>query len=437
LLAQFRSFEAVDASTKENLDAIPPFLRRLFDYRQIGITNSSENPWRISDSRIVVASARNLAVILFFVLGVPGETMQPSLANVWIKRFRKGLAMLSFAAFLVGAVRPAHGQSPTTAKKILIDTDPGTDDALAILLALNSPEIDVRAITIVAGNVTSELGLENALKVMSLAGRCDISVAKGAAHPLFQKLNTEEFWNGKNGLGGAELPPSRCDASSQFGPDLIIETVRRYPHEITLVPIGPLTNIALAISKDPSIIPLVKEVVLMGGSITGGNVNAASEFNIHSDPEAASVVFNAGWPITMVGLDVTEHTLITDADVGRLERAGGPEASFAAAVARFQIGTYQGTGFGGGAVHDALAVGAVIDRSVLKTQGMRVDIETDGRFTRGETVGNRGNAVDRIIPKGDRLETVGVDAVQPNVQVAVGVDSSRFIELLVNRLSHK
>jgi len=363
--------------------------------------------------------------------------MRPSVASAQIKRFHKRMAILFFAACLVGAAPTAHGQSPTTAKKILIDTDPGTDDALAILLALNSPEIDVRAITIVAGNVTSELGLENALKVMSLAGRCDISVAKGAAHPLFQKLNTEEFWNGKNGLGGAELPPSRCDASSQFGPDLIIETVRRYPHEITLVPIGPLTNIALAISKDPSIIPLVKEVVLMGGSITGGNVNAASEFNIHSDPEAASVVFNAGWPITMVGLDVTEHTLITNADVGRLERAGGPEASFAAAVARFQIGTYQGTGFGGGAVHDALAVGAVIDRSVLKTQGMRVDIETDGRFTRGETVGNRGNAVDRIISKGDRLETVGVDAVQPNVQVAVGVDSSRFIELLVNRLSHK
>jgi purine nucleosidase len=384
----------------------------------------------------VVASARNLAVVLFLGLA-QGAAMRPSVASAQIKRFHKRMAILFFAACLVGAAPTAHGQSPTTAKKILIDTDPGTDDALAILLALNSPEIDVRAITIVAGNVTSELGLENALKVMSLAGRCDISVAKGAAHPLFQKLNTEEFWNGKNGLGGAELPPSRCDAPSQFGPDLIIETVRRYPHEITLVPIGPLTNIALAISKDPSIVPLVKEVVLMGGSITGGNVNAASEFNIHSDPEAASVVFNAGWPITMVGLDVTEHTLITNADVGRLERAGGPEASFAAAVARFQIGTYQGTGFGGGAVHDALVVGAVIDRSVLKTQGMRVDIETDGRFTRGETVGNRGNAVDRIVPRGDRLETVGVDAVQPNVQVAVGVDSSRFIELLVNRLSHK
>jgi purine nucleosidase len=409
----------------------------LFDYRQIGITKlvreSVEN-LRFEDRGSICAQFSRHFVSWGWE---QGDAMRPSVASVQTKGFQKRMAIPFFAACLLGAVPTARGQSPTTAKKVLIDTDPGTDDALAILLALNSPEIDVRAITIVAGNVTSELGLENALKVMSLAGRCDISVAKGAAHPLFQKLNTEEFWNGKNGLGGAELPPSRCDASSQFGPDLIIETVRRYPHEITLVPIGPLTNIALAISKDPSIVPLVKEVVLMGGSITGGNVNAASEFNIHSDPEAASVVFNAGWPITMVGLDVTEHTLITNADVARLERAGGPEASFAAGVARFQIGTYQGTGFGGGAVHDALAVGAVIDRSVLKTQGMCVDIETDGRFTRGETVGNRGNAVDRIVPRGDRLETVGVDAVQPNVQVAVGVDSSRFIELLVNRLSHK
>jgi len=139
----------------------------------------------------------------------------------------------------------------------------------------------------------------------------------------------------------------------------------------------------------------------------------------------------------MVGLDVTEHTLITEADVTQLESKGGAESRFAAAVARFQIGTYQGTGFGGGAVHDALAVGAVVDPSFLKTQDMRVEIETDGKFTRGETVGNRGNAVDRVVPKGNRLETVGVDAVQPNVHVAVGVDSARFIQLFVERISGK
>jgi inosine-uridine nucleoside N-ribohydrolase len=394
-------------------------------------------PQKGSDSKDVLAFASFCGPVLAASHTNAGGTMGPIMEFVRIARSPKWVAILAGLICSAATAPAVRCQAPRAPKKIVIDTDPGTDDALAILLALNSSELDVRAITIVAGNVTADLGLENALKVTSLAGRCDIPVAQGAVHPLFQKLNTEEFWNGRNGLGGAELPPSRCHAAEQFGPDLIIEMVHRYPNEIVLVPIGPLTNMALAVSKDPSIVPLVREVVLMGGSISGGNVNAASEFNIHSDPEAASIVFDARWPITMVGLDVTEHTLITDADVARLESTRGPESKFAAAVARFQIGTYQGTGFGGGAVHDALAVGAVIDSSFLTTQAMRVDIETDGKFTRGETVGNRSNAVDRVVSKGDRLETVGVDSVQPNVKVAVGVDSTRFIRLLVDRISGK
>ena len=322
-------------------------------------------------------------------------------------------------------------------QRVIIDTDPGTDDALALLLAFHSPELRVEGITVVVGNVTADLGFENALRIASLGGRCDIPTASGAAGPLTQKLNTEEFWNGKNGLGNAELPADRCQGSRIFGPDLIIQLVHQFPHEIVLIPIGPLTNIALAISKDPSIVPLVKEVVLMGGSITGGNINAASEFNIHGDPEAASIVFNAGWPLTMVGLDVTEPTLITEADVVRMDEQAGPQAKFAAAVARFQIGTYQGTGFKGGAIHDALAVAAVADRTLIKTQKMRVDIETNGTFTRGATVANRDNAVGHVVPKGDRFETVGVDAVESNVNVAVGADSSRFIALFVERMRRK
>jgi purine nucleosidase len=202
--------------------------------------------------------------------------------------------------------------------------------------------------------------------------------------------------------------------------------------------VGPLTNIAIAVAKDPAIVPLVKEVVLMGGGISGGNVTAVSEYNIHSDPEAAAIVFNAGWPITMVGLDVTEITLVTDEDVVRLESKPGPETTFAAAVARFQIGTYQGTGiFHGGAVHDALAVGQVIDSTILKTQDMRVDIETDGKFTRGMTVANRKNAIERNVPEGDHLQSMGLEAVQPNVHVAVGADSRRFVDLLIGRISGK
>src|ERR1700751_2044292 len=133
----------------------------------------------------------------------------------------------------------------------------------------------------------------------------------GAQHPLNQKLITAQFWHGKNGLAGVELPAPKCKMDPRFGPDLIIELVHKYPHEITLVPVGPLTNIALAVSKDPSIVPLVKEVVLMGGSISGGNVNAAAEANIYNDPEAAQIVFQAGWPLTMVGLDVGDKTLLS------------------------------------------------------------------------------------------------------------------------------
>jgi purine nucleosidase len=351
------------------------------------------------------------------------------------------IARILTVAFSVSALQlsglgasAARAQAP---KRVIIDTDPGTDDALAILLALNSPEVHVEAVTIVAGNVTEPIGLENALGITSLAGRCDLPVAGGARGPIHGTLVVEPFWNGANGLGGAQLPASRCKADPRFGPDLIIDLVHKYPHEITLIPVGPETNIALAVLKDPSIVPLVKGVVLMGGSISGGNVNGASEFNVFCDPEAADVVFNAGWPVTMVGLDVTEITLMKNADVTELEKNAGPEAKFAAAVARFQIGLYQGTGFGGGAIHDALAVGAVIDPSILRTKAMHVDVETAGRFARGETIGNRHGTVDKVIPAGDHFESVGVNPVQPNVDVAVGIDSERFLKFYVARLQGK
>ena len=144
--------------------------------------------------------------------------------------------------------------SAQTARRVIIDTDPGVDDAMAILLALNSPELKVEALTVVPGNVDGRQGLENALKIVSLAGRCDLPVAGGAQHPLNQKLITAQFWHGPNGLAGVELPAAKCKADSRFGPDLIIELAHKYPHELTLIPVGPLTNIALAVSKDPSIL---------------------------------------------------------------------------------------------------------------------------------------------------------------------------------------
>ena len=222
-------------------------------------------------------------------------------------------------------------------KKIIFDTDPGTDDAMALMLALNSPELDVRAVTVVPGNVTAAQGLENALRMISLANRCDIPVAGGAQHPLFQKLTTAEFWHGKNGLANIELPGSKCKVDARWAPDLIIQVVHAAPHEITLVPVGPLTNIALAVEKDPSIVPLVHEVVLMGGSISGGNVNAAAEANIANDPEAAQIVFQAGWPLTMVGLDVADKTLLSRQYLDQLGSTHGSVNDFIYQVAKFLV----------------------------------------------------------------------------------------------------
>src|SRR3954462_14155532 len=159
----------------------------------------------------------------------------------------------SVSALLLICMLAALPLPGLAAKKVIFDTDPGTDDAMALLLGLHSPELDARAITVVPGNVTAAQGLENALRMVSLANRCDIPVAAGAQHPLFQKLITAEFWHGKNGLANVELPPSKCKVDGRYGPDLIIQMVPAAPHEFTLVPVGPLTNIALAVLNDPSI----------------------------------------------------------------------------------------------------------------------------------------------------------------------------------------
>ncbi len=334
--------------------------------------------------------------------------------------------------WLLTAAAAAHAS-----RSVIIDTDPGADDAMAILVALNSPELDVKALTVVAGNVVTDQGLQNALKLVSLARRCDVLVARGAAHPLVGVLTSAEFFNGNSGLGDVELPAPACHADTRFAPDLIIQLVHEHPHEITLLPIGPLTNIALAISKDPSIVPLVKEVVLMGGGIAGGNATAAAEANIHNDPEAAHVVFEAGWPLTMVGLNVTEKTLLTRADLNRLAQTHGPENDFAVGVLRFLVGLAERLGGEGTPMHDPLAVGAAIDRSLILTDDMRVDIELRGKFTRGETVAYRHNSSDRQVRRGDRYAVTGIEKVQPNVHVAVGSDAPRFIDLFITRLAGK
>ena len=341
------------------------------------------------------------------------------------------------AAILSAFIAMTLALPASAAKKIIFDTDPGTDDAMALMLALNSPELDIRAVTVVPGNVTAKQGLENALRMMSLANRCDIPVAAGAQHPLFQKLITAEFWHGKNGLANVELPPSKCKVDSRYGPDLIIEMVHAAPHEITLVPVGPLTNIALAVEKDPSIVPLVKEVIIMGGSITGGNVNAAAEANIYNDPEAAQIVFQAGWPLTMVGLDVGDKTLLSPKYLAQLGQTHSPVNDFIYQVAHYLIDLSAQFGSGGTPMYDPLAVGVAIDATLVKALPMHVDVETRGEFTRGETVANRRGAVERNVLHGDRYIIEGVDKVEPNAKVCIDVDADRFLQLFVSRIRGK
>jgi inosine-uridine nucleoside N-ribohydrolase len=346
---------------------------------------------------------------------------------------KRCVSLSTLVVFLCSFVN-AVAQSP---QRVIIDTDPGIDDSMAILLALNSPELKVEALTVVPGNVEAWQGLENALKLASLAGRCDVPVAGGAQHPLNQKLITAQFWHGKNGLAGVELPPSKCKVDSRYGPDLIIEMVHKYPHEITLIPVGPLTNIALAVSKDPSIVPLVKNVVIMGGSISGGNVNGAAEANIYGDPEAASIVFNAGWIVTMIGSDVGERTLMTRKYLSQLQALHGPESDFISKLADFYLTRSEKSGYSGAAMYDPLAVATVIDPTLVTLKEMHVDVETKGEFTRGETVANRMGSAENNVLQGDHYEIEGVVDLKPNAKVCLASDADRFLQLFITRIKGK
>jgi inosine-uridine nucleoside N-ribohydrolase len=331
----------------------------------------------------------------------------------------------------------ANAFAQAAPRRVIIDTDPGADDAMAIILALNSPEFKVEALTVVPGNVDGRQGLENALKIVSLAGRCDVTVAAGAQHPLNQKLITAQFWHGKNGLANVELPASKCQADPRFGPDLIIEMVHKYPHEITLIPIGPLTNIALAVSKDPTIAALVHNIVIMGGSITGGNVNGAAEANIYNDPEAAQIVFNAGWLVTMVGSDVGERTLITRKYLAELQSSHGPQSDFIAKLADFYLTRSEKSGYSGAAMYDPLAVGIALDPTLGTLREMHVDVETKGEFTRGETVANRMGSNENNVLHGDHYEIEGATDLKPNARVCLASDADRFLQLFVSRIRGK
>lgn len=326
----------------------------------------------------------------------------------------------------------------TKATKVIIDTDPGVDDAFALMLALRSPELKVEAITAVAGNLPLEVTLPNALRLVEICDRPDIPVASGAAAPLIRRQMTAAYWHGDDGLGGVKLPEPKIAPVKEQATDLICRIVKQYPGEVTLIGLGPLTNIALALRADPTLSKTVRSIVLMGGSLSGGNMTPAAEFNFYVDPEAASIVFNSGIPITMVGLDVTRRIVLTESYIQQLEAGTNKPSQVAARIARAIMATYQKHGEKGGPVlHDPLAVSALIRPDILTFENYQVQIETTGTITAGESVGWKDGPVNYAAA----LDTIGSDSstsvktFTANTKVAVDVRSNEFFHLLIERIT--
>ncbi|SEG93563.1 purine nucleosidase [Nonomuraea solani] len=296
-------------------------------------------------------------------------------------------------------------------KKVLIDCDPGIDDALALALAAGSADfLDVVGVTTVGGNVDLSLTTANALALREFLGMGDVPVTPGSAGALLRQTVRAAHVHGAGGLGDVVLPAPERGASPGHAVDHIIETLKADPGEITLVAVGPLTNLALAVRREPRVVEWARDLVIMGGSYTRGNHNPAAEFNMLADPEAAAVVFEAGWTVTMLGLDVTLSAVVT-ADVLERMRGLGRLSELLVPAARF-YGVV--TAEGGPAIHDACAVAYVLDPSLFTCVPAVVDVETMGQFTRGMTVTD--------FKLRDR---------RPNALVATSVDVERFWDVVL------
>ena len=305
------------------------------------------------------------------------------------------------------------------AHKIILDCDPGHDDAIAILLAAHHPEIDLLAITTVAGNQSLEKTTRNALKVCSLANIRHIPIAMGMDRPLVRPAEHAPEIHGESGMDGPHIPEPDIELDPRHAVDLLIELLLRSDGDITLVPTGPLTNIATAMRREPAIVPRIKAISLMGGAIGLGNVTPAAEFNIHTDPEAAEIVFNCGRPITMVPLEVTHQALATPEVTARLRAAQRPVATFAADLLVFFADTYRNVfGFPAPAVHDPCAVAAVIDPTILRAHNMYVAIETTGAWTAGRTV----------------CDVYGKLGKEPNARVGYALEVERFWDMVIDTI---
>jgi len=302
----------------------------------------------------------------------------------------------------------------------VLDCDPGHDDAIAILLAHGSPEIDLCAITTVAGNQTLDKTTLNARRMATVAGIRGVPIAAGCDRPLLRELVTAPQIHGASGLDGPSFPEPTVPLAGVHAADLIVDLVMASPGEITLVPTGPLTNVALALRREPRLAESVKAVVLMGGSYTRGNVTPAAEFNVMVDPEAASIVFEAGWPLTMVGLDLTHQARATPEVVSRIAAVGTPLAETVIQMLEFYGRRYRAAEqMGHPPVHDPCAVARVARPEVVECVDAFVAVETRGRWTSGMTVtefhADRGQAF--------------------NAQVATTLDVQGFWDLVVDALT--
>ncbi len=299
---------------------------------------------------------------------------------------------------------------------IVIDCDPGHDDAMAILLALASPEVDLLAVTTVAGNQTLDKTTRNALVTLEIGGRPDIPVAAGAEAPLRRALRTGAHVHGETGLDGPVLPEPSARPVPGHAADFLAELIEP---GVVLVATGPLTNVALLLERHPDVRDRLERIVWMGGAIGQGNETPAAEFNAFVDPEAAGAVFASGIPSTLIGLDVTHRALFTPAHAERL-RAAGRAGRFVAELSDFFQGFHERRyGFTGSPIHDAMAVAHVIDPTLVTTRPANIVVETRSEFCDGRTV----------------VDLRGVTGREPNAEVGVDVDSERFLDLLVSRIA--
>ncbi len=305
-------------------------------------------------------------------------------------------------------------------KKIIVDTDPGIDDACAILLALASPELTIEGLSVVHGNCSLEQATVNALSILELAGATHIPIAVGCELPLVQPSLLAPETHGDTGLGYANLPEPGIKPTLQHGIDFLIEKILASPGEITLVAIGPLTNVALAIRQEPRIVEAVKELIIMGGAIRyEGNTTALAEFNTYVDPHAAHIVYHAGIPTTLVPLDVTYQCILTLIDVQRMRQVDSPITKFVEDATRFYMEFHdEFQSIQGCVINDPLALALTFAPDLCTYQEMPVDVDLSGGISMGKTIGDFYNYGKK----------------PANMKVAVGVKARDFIDLFVERM---